>query len=234
MWLDETGLSVSDSCTAWWTMVTYGSKVLVNFVSHTCHSKCNDTVVSGYVQKKWVQAFCIDENQGKLIQVSLWKEGQSNVHNNLRIKQQKPANVSGTLSNKSFRILLPRAKKFLSKSYKWSKSYHHLTCFRVMLKIMKPKCDKMVMKHEKWTPTLMPQLHFWAHLCIHGIVSKVSEPPIQKKCSVQCKTCQSRVNVPDILILSGFIIFSMTRKLSGSARTLHIQKHEFFLYSYEG
>ncbi len=32
---------------------------------------------------------------------------------------------------------------------------------RVMLKIMKPKCDKMVIKHEKWTPTLMPQLHFF-------------------------------------------------------------------------
>ncbi len=30
----------------------------------------------------------------------------------------------------------------------------------VMLKIMKPKCDKMIMKHEKWTPTLMPPLHF--------------------------------------------------------------------------
>ncbi len=29
-----------------------------------------------------------------------------------------------------------------------------------MLKTMKPKCDKMVMKHEKWIPTLRPQLHF--------------------------------------------------------------------------
>ncbi len=28
-----------------------------------------------------------------------------------------------------------------------------------MLKIMKQKCDKMVMKHENWTPSLMPQLH---------------------------------------------------------------------------
>ncbi len=32
---------------------------------------------------------------------------------------------------------------------------------RVMLKIMKPKCEKMVMKHEKLTHTLMPQLHFF-------------------------------------------------------------------------
>ena len=91
-----------------------------------------------------------------------------------------------------------------------------------MLKIMKPKRDKMVMKHEKWTPTLMPQLHFfwWApqlpkqngiYQCAkYGIVSKVSEPPIQKKCSVQCKTYESRINVPDILFLAGFIIFSMT------------------------
>ena len=37
---------------------------------------------------------------------------------------------------------------------------------------------------------------------------------IQKKCSVQCKTCQSRINVPDVLFLAGFIIFSMTRKVS--------------------
>ena len=35
------------------------------------------------------------------------------------------------------------------------------TCTRVMLKIIKPKCGKMVMKHEKWTPTLMPRLHFF-------------------------------------------------------------------------
>ena len=32
-------------------------------------------------------------------------------------------------------------------------------------------------------------------------------------CSVQCKTCQSRINVPDILFLAGFIIFSMTLKI---------------------
>ncbi len=28
----------------------------------------------------------------------------------------------------------------------------------VMSKIMKPTCDKMVRKHGKWTPTLMPQM----------------------------------------------------------------------------
>ncbi len=42
---------------------------------------------------------------------------------------------------------------------------------------MKPKCDKMVMKHEKWTSTLMPQ---------------------------------SRINVPDVKLLTGFIILNMT------------------------
>ena len=72
---------------------------------------------------------------------------------------------------------------------------------RVMLKKMKPKCDKMVMKHEKWTPTLMPQ---------------VSEPPIQKKCPVQCKTYQTRINVHNVLFLAGFIVFSMTHRLSFS------------------
>ncbi len=41
----------------------------------------------------------------------------------------------------------------------------------VMLKIMKPKCGKMAMKHEKWTP---------------------------EKCPVLCKTYQSRINVPTI------------------------------------
>ncbi len=34
-------------------------------------------------------------------------------------------------------------------------------CFALwaMSTIMKPKCDKMVMEQDKWTPTLMPQLH---------------------------------------------------------------------------
>ena len=39
-----------------------------------------------------------------------------------------------------------------------------LLSFRVMLKIMKWKCDKMVMKHEKWTSTLMLELHHFEGL----------------------------------------------------------------------
>ncbi len=37
------------------------------------------------------------------------------------------------------------------------------SCLRVMSKIMKQKCDKMVMKREKWTPTFMLQLHFFKY-----------------------------------------------------------------------
>ncbi len=72
---------------------------------------------------------------------------------------------------------------------------------RVKLKIMKQKCDNMVMKHEKWTSSLMPRLHFfqWG-----------PQWRINKKCSTQRKWNQNRMDGSYVMILVCFIIFNMT------------------------
>ncbi len=52
-----------------------------------------------------------------------------------------------------------------------------------MSKIMKQKCDKMVMKREKWTPTFMPQLRFEGLRATHPekIPNQVQNTPESNK-----------------------------------------------------
>ncbi len=63
-----------------------------------------------------------------------------------------------------------------------------------------PKCDKMVMKHEQ--EINIPVNSALAYKNLNGIYQCA-------KCA-QCKTYNSRKNVPDVIFLTDFIIFNMT------------------------
>ncbi len=95
-----------------------------------------------------------------------------------------------------------------------------------MFKIMKPKCDKMVLKHENELPLWCPSFIFpdrshngpnkMAHM--KGLRATYAE-----KCPIQCRTHQSTINVPGVIFFDGFLFLTWP---SGRVTMIEIRNME--------